>query len=184
MSELLGAAVNYALRTVTGVTPEALAASTPCAGWDLGMLLAHLNDSLAALYEGIDGGRIALFPADSPTDSRADVDDVVDTFHRRAWLLALACRLRPADATIGGCPLSGDVLAGIGAIEIAVHGWDIGQARRRSRPIPAGLAAELLQFCPVLTSAATRHQLFAPPRAVPAQAGPGDQLVAFLGREP
>jgi uncharacterized protein (TIGR03086 family) len=179
-SALLGAAVDYALQTVAGITPEALESTTPCAGWDLGTLLAHVNDSLAALYEGIDGGRIGLFPADSP----AFDSDVVDTFHRRAWLLALACRLRPADATIGGCPISADVLTGIGAIEIAVHGWDVAQARHRARPIPAGLAGELLQFCPVLGSAATRHRLFAPPRAVSAQAGPGDRLVAFLGRNP
>ncbi len=180
MSALLGAAVDYARQAVTGITPESLDSSTPCAGWDLGMLLAHLNDSLAALYEGIDGGRIALFPA----DSRAEDADVVDTFHRRAWLLALANRARPADATIGGCPLSGDVLTGVGAIEIAVHGWDIAQARHHARPIPADLAGELLRFAPVLTSAAIRHRLFAAPRVVPARAGPGDQLVAFLGREP
>jgi uncharacterized protein (TIGR03086 family) len=177
---LLCAAVEYARPTVAGIDSAALTASTPCAGWDLRMLLTHVNDSLAALYEGIDRGRIGLFPP----DSRPDEVDVVDTFGRRSWRLALACRLGPADATIGGCPISGDVLTGIGAIEIAVHGWDIARARRRPRPIPANLAEQLLGYAPVLGSAASRHRLFAPPRAVPAQAGPGDQLVAFLGRDP
>jgi hypothetical protein len=40
----------------------------------------------------------------------------------------------------------------------------------------------MLRLCPLLVTG--REGLFAGPVEVPAQASPGDQLVAFLGRDP
>jgi uncharacterized protein (TIGR03086 family) len=71
-----------------------------------------------------------------------------------------------------------------GAIEIAVHGWDISQACGQRRPIPDALAAALLAIAPLLIPETGRHPLFSPPVAASAQASPGDRLVAFLGRNP
>jgi hypothetical protein len=52
------------------------------------------------------------------------------------------------------------------------------------RPVPPGLAAELLPLAPVLIPRATRARLFADPVPVPEPACSGDRLVAFLGRQP
>jgi uncharacterized protein (TIGR03086 family) len=71
-----------------------------------------------------------------------------------------------------------------GAIEIAVHGWDISQACGTRRPIPDPLAATLLRIAPLLIPDTGRDPLFGPPVPVPPRAGPGDRLVAFLGRDP
>jgi hypothetical protein len=71
-----------------------------------------------------------------------------------------------------------------GAIEITVHGWDISVACGLGRPVPPALAALLLPIAPLLITPVTRAGLFADPVPVPGRACPGDQLVAFLGRQP
>jgi hypothetical protein len=71
-----------------------------------------------------------------------------------------------------------------GAIELTVHGWDISVACGASRPVPPGLAAVLLPIVPLLITPGTRPGLFADPVRLPVPASPGDQLVAFLGRQP
>jgi uncharacterized protein (TIGR03086 family) len=71
-----------------------------------------------------------------------------------------------------------------GAIEIAVHGWDISVACGARRPVPPGLAAVLLPIVRLLITPGARPGLFADPVRLPGPASPGDQLVAFLGRQP
>jgi len=51
-------------------------------------------------------------------------------------------------------------------------------------PVPPGLAAVLLPLAPLLNTPGTRPGLFADPVRLPGPACPGDQLVAFLGRQP
>src|SRR5256885_382564 len=55
---LLERAINYLLGSLLLVTPETLARPTPCAGWDLRALLAHLDDSLGALTEAVEAGAV------------------------------------------------------------------------------------------------------------------------------
>ena len=64
------------------------------------------------------------------------------------------------------------------------HGWDIARSCGRHRPIPPALAAEMLEISRLVVTADTRYPLFAAPVPVPAVAGPGAQLLAFLGRNP
>ena len=71
-----------------------------------------------------------------------------------------------------------------GAMEVGVHGWDIAVACGASRPLPAGLATVLLATAPLLVPAHTRPGLFADPVRLRDPARPGDELVAFLGRQP
>jgi hypothetical protein len=71
-----------------------------------------------------------------------------------------------------------------GTIEITAHGWDISVACGSRRPVPPGLAALLLPIAPLFIPPGTRAGLFADPVPVPGRACPGDQLVAFLGRQP
>jgi uncharacterized protein (TIGR03086 family) len=179
-SGTLGSALRYAIGTVEPVTLDLLRRPTPCRSWDLGMLLAHACDSVAAIGEGVTGGEIALAPAAGlPADPRRE-------FLEQASRLLARCEHAPGDGVVlvGGCPLAGDLLTAIGAIEIAVHGWDVSQARGTSLPIPESLAGQLLPAARMLLCAGDRALLFGPPQRVGATASASDQLAAFLGRSP
>ena len=86
--------------------------------------------------------------------------------------------------SIGGRTLPASVLTSTGAIEIAVHGWDVASACGQRRPIPPRLAQELLVLASLLVRRADRPARFAPPLRPAPQATPSDHLLAFLGRHP
>ena len=177
---LLEPTIGYAMNAIQAVTPDLLSGGTPCQGWDLRMLLRHASESLAALCEGACGGRVDLRPA--AEDATADP---VRTFRDRAGQLLGAWTSAtgpPEVIAIADLCLPHGILAAAGALEIAVHGWDVSQACGHCRPIPALLAADLLEVAPLLVPALGRHSLFAAPVAVAPTAGPSDRLAAFLGR--
>jgi uncharacterized protein (TIGR03086 family) len=180
---LLEAAIGYALGAVQAVTPELLPRPTPCRGWDLRMLLRHASESLAALREGIDAGRVGLRPS---ADDGLSADPVC-AFRERAGLLlgawTSAGRQHQVIAIADRC-LPPDLMAAVGALEIAVHGWDMSRACGQRRPIPPPLAAGLLAVAPVLVPVIGRHPLVAAPVTVAPMADPSDRLAAFLGRTP
>jgi hypothetical protein len=77
---LLERAVCYGLESAEGIRQSALSRPTPCAGWDLKELLCHVNESLATLHQGVDGGRIDLSPpsaGDHPPSDPSLQDRVV-----------------------------------------------------------------------------------------------------------
>jgi uncharacterized protein (TIGR03086 family) len=179
--ELLQRAIRYALGATHAVTPEYLSRPTPCRGWDLRMLLRHVCESVAALQEGLDTGRVALCPM--PDDEAAA--DPVAIFRARAIRLDAwtGAARHGQDIDIADQQLADTVMAGAGALEIAVHGWDIWQTCRHQQPIPLDLAVELLAISSLLVPETNRHPLFAAPVAVPRTAEPGERLLAFLGRD-
>lgn len=178
---LLDRAISYAIGVAGDVAPELLPRPTPCRGWDLEMLLRHASESLTALHEGLDAGRIGLAPA-AEDEPAADLARIFRDRARRLRGAWSGARLRRRVIYIAGCPLAASAMEGAGALEIAVHGWDISQACGHRRPIPRALAAELLAVAALLVPEAGRHPLFAAPVAVPPGAGPSDRLAAFLGR--
>ena len=115
---------------------------------------------------------------------------MVSGLYRRAGRLLAACAPATAAAPAGHLIALGDrdlptkMAVAAGAIEITVHGWDISVACGRRRPVPPDLAALLLPIAPLFITPGTRAGLFADPVPVPGRACPGDQLVAFLGRQP
>jgi uncharacterized protein (TIGR03086 family) len=179
---LLEQAIGYATLSVLDVTPALLPRSTPCRGWNLDMLLRHACESLAALHDGTVTGHIGLIPA---APDRNPAADPVRTFRDRAGrlLAAWAAGHRHRVLDIGNLPLPAIAMECAGALEIAVHGWDISQAWGQRRPIPDTLAARLLAVAPLLIPETGRHPLFGPPVTARAPAGPGDRLVAYLGRK-
>jgi uncharacterized protein (TIGR03086 family) len=179
---LLEPAIGYALAVVEGVTPDLLAHPTPCRGWDVRMLLRHASESLAALREGIDGGRIGLDPAPEEVSG-----DPVEVFRERAGQLLGAwtgAAGRPALIAVADRCLTLTLMAGTGALELAVHGWDLSWACGQHEPIPQALATGLLPTSALLVPLAGRYPLFGPPVTVPPTASPSDRLVAYLGRNP
>jgi uncharacterized protein (TIGR03086 family) len=197
---LLAGAISYALAACALIRPGEMALPTPCPDWDLAALLAHLGDSMSDLETAIRTGCLDLDHPRVPAG-----DDPVDAVRERAaeLLCAAYCHVGPESfVMIGGLPMPADMVACAGAVEIAVHGWDVTTALARAgcagaggcraggcradgcrgEPIPAALATRMLRVCPLIV--AGRESLFAVPVTVPAQASPGDQLVGYLGRRP
>src|SRR5580704_4158034 len=182
---LLAGAISYMLGVCALVRPGEMALPTPCADWDLGMLLGHLSDSMADLETAIRTGDLDL---ERPPDHAAG--DPVETLRdRAAQLLCAAYGYGDPErfVAVGGLPIPVGLVACTGAVEIAVHGWDVSAARGSAGyggacPIPAALATRMLRLSPLLV--AGREGLFAVPVDVPAQASPGDRLVGYLGRRP
>jgi uncharacterized protein (TIGR03086 family) len=192
---LLVGAIGYTLGVCALVRPGEMALPTPCADWDLGMLLGHLSDSMADLETAIRTGHLDL---ERPPDHV--VGDPVETLRDRAAQLLCAVYAYGGPGrfvAVSGLPVPAGLVACTGAVEIAVHGWDVSAALGRAscggascggascggvRPIPAALATRMLRLGPLLVVG--REGLFAVPVDVPAQASPGDRLVGYLGRRP
>ncbi len=183
--ELLETAVSYALAGAALGTPQLLQRPTPCQGWDLETLLDHVSDSIGVLREAMNAGDISASAA-SPDYPRPGPDPIARLRGQAARLLGACSVAGPAErrVAVGDRELTAGMIAVTGAIEITVHGWDISVACGARRPVPPGLAAVLLPIAPLLITPETRPGLFADPVRLSGPASPGDQLVAFLGRQP
>ncbi|HVV13904.1 TIGR03086 family metal-binding protein [Amycolatopsis sp.] len=173
---LLERAVNYTFGSLHLVRQEHLARPTPCRDWNLETLLGHMNDSLLALHEAADIGRIELFAPD------VAAEDPITALRDRARLLLGAWTDGPETVSIGGNQLTTSILTSAGAVEIAVHGWDVAQACGLPRPLPGELAEELLELAPLFLTMADRPGRFGPAVPVPPTASAGVRLLAFTGR--
>jgi uncharacterized protein (TIGR03086 family) len=182
---LLERAMGYTMGSLALVNPAAMRDPTPCRGWDLRTLLLHMNHSLATMHEAIAHGYLGIDDFAGPdallTDPRTD--PVAALEERGALMLrAWADASDPSDVSVAGHPVSSGIVAAAGAIEVAVHGWDVSAACRADRPIPPVLADELHDLCLVLVGDGDRPLAFAPTVEVPPTAAPSDRLLGFLGR--
>lgn len=183
--EVLEAAVSYALASAALAAPQLLSGATPCPGWDLEMLLDHVSDSLGVVHEALVTGGVSASPA--PPVHPGPEPGPAGRLRGQAGRLLDIC----AAGRTGGRPvairdreLTASMVAVTGAIEIAVHGWDISVACGAARPVPPGLAAILLPVAWLLIPPDTRPGLFADPVQLAGLAEASEQLVAFLGRQP
>lgn len=182
--ELLERAIGYLRWSLTSVTDDAMAATTPCAEWDLRMLLLHVDDSMRSLHVADSARRVG------PDAPQEDPGDLVATVRGRActllggwsadWSWGGAASTR--DVLVRGRPLTSPVLVTAGALEVAVHGWDIATACGVRQPIPDRLAADLLRVAPLLVTPGDRPERFAAALTPRPASSPGEALLAFLGR--
>jgi len=175
---LLERAINYLLGVLHEMPRTELTAPTPCADWNLRELLAHLDESLVALQEAT-SGRVALATSAEPA-----ADLVAVLRDRASCVLSAWTHTTRVAVRVGDADLTTGIVATVGALEVAVHGWDVARAVGRGRPIPPALAAEMLALSRFLVSEADRPARFAAPVELPAPAKSNDQLLAFLGRRP
>lgn len=196
---LLEQVAAYTAEAVSAVTLEGLSAPTPCTQWNLLDLMMHLNTSLGVIIETLEHGHPGLddglrHPAGRGSYAAglldADVGSLLATAvrFRTERLVRIHAALRQGGGSdivlVGGRPLLGDMVAATGAVEIAVHSWDIATACGRTLPIPDSPAGELLDLSGLIVDGAGWPGLFASPVTAPATAGPGDRLIALLGRTP
>jgi uncharacterized protein (TIGR03086 family) len=177
---LLERAVAYTRGSLQLAVGADLDSATPCERWTLRDLLEHMNDSLAAFTEAAEIGYVDLVPVRT-TDRGAQL---VDRLRGRACALVAAWAEHPDsdDVVVADRVLRSNVAAAAGSLEIAVHGWDVAQACGVDRPLPAGLALDLLDVVPLVVRADDRPRRFAERVDVPLHARPSTRLLAAVGR--
>lgn len=173
--ELLERAIGYTRGTLGSVTDDALGRPTPCAAWYLHDLLAHMSDGLDAFTEA-SRGHVHVDIAPPATTTVGVLKEKACTL-LGAWTSPAAITAR-----LGALHLDSGLLLRVGALEIAVHGWDVGQATDRRTPIPEALAAELLAVAELVVSPADRGVRFAPATSPRPDESNGSRLLGHLGR--
>src|SRR3954447_19623635 len=156
---VLDSAVTWTHSCLQFARTSDLTLPTPCSAWNLGDLLAHMEDSLEALGEAAELGRVKVSEVADPQDAGRTIDRLVQRAcaTRAAWLH----RLTSAPISVGDLALGRDTLAMVGALEIAVHGWDVAQAVGHDRRIPEDLAARLYPVATVVVTPRERGSRFA-----------------------
>jgi uncharacterized protein (TIGR03086 family) len=185
------AAVRASVRLVGLAGPQDLARSTPCAGWTLGDLVAHMtaqHDGFAAAAAGegadLDRWRPGEPAADPVGEYAAAAGRVLAAFaadgvlDRRFTLPEISPALRfPATEAIG-----------FHFIDYVVHGWDVARSLGLDR---YELEPELLDAALLMARAVPDGELrekglvpFAPAVPVTGEDSVLGQIVALLGRRP
>ena len=113
-----------------------------------------------------------------------DAGQIVDRLVQRACAMRAAWlqRLTSAPIGVGDLALGRDTLALVGALEIAVHGWDVAQAVGSGLRMPEDLAARLYDVALVVVTPDERGTRFAEAVEVPMNAPASMRLLAHLGR--
>ena len=173
--DVLQRALDYTCAALSTIDPGDVGRRTPCAEWSLADLLAHMEDALDAFAEAADGavGLVSATPA--PLEDRVRSLQAKASGLLAAWLGADSAVVR-----VGGHALPLDTVAGLAALEIAVHGWDVGASTGRGAPLPERLAAALLPIA--LRIALASDDRFAAPVPVDLDAPAGTHVLALLGR--
>ncbi|MCW2793840.1 MAG: hypothetical protein JWO76_2938 [Nocardioides sp.] len=173
--ELLDRALGYTRVVLSDVTDHQLDHPTPCERWSLDDLLRHLEDALDAFTEAAGGAVEVGRPG--PASARVGVLQ-----EKACALLAAWSRTAPAEVAVGDRDLPSPVLVATAALEITVHGWDVGQATGLRSRVPEELACALLPVAGRVVDRADRGVRFAHPRPAAADAPYDARLLAFLGR--
>jgi uncharacterized protein (TIGR03086 family) len=177
--ELLDRALAYTRVRLAGVRDDLLDRPTPCAGWSLADLLAHMDDALDAFTEAA-GGRVEVHAPEGAVGHVAVIEE------KACALLGMWSGPRPGDVVIsdgdGGLDLGSPLLVATAALEVTVHGWDVGQSTGARTALPDELARALLPVARAVVAPGDRGVRFAPARAVDPEASYGARLLAFLGR--
>ena len=178
--ELLERALGYTRVSLTSVGAHRSGPS-PCAGWSLADLLAHMDDGLDAFLEAARGavlvpvgGHVPRQPAGADLDVlQAKACDLLGVWSARTPL---------SQVVVGDRPVPTGLIVSAAALEIAVHGWDGGQATGDARDLSEDLARALLPVAHEVVSPDDRPARFAAPLTPPPGASSSAILLAFLGR--
>lgn len=180
--ELLERSLGWTRVRLAEITEADLTRPTPCSGWDLAALLAHMADSLDAFLEAAHGRVEITVPATA--------DGTAAGARAREELTAKACALLgawtcggPGEVQIGRRQLGSGLVAATAALEIAVHGWDVGRSVGSAARLPAPLARALLPVAGVTITPSDRGVRFGSPLTTAPGAPYDVALLGLLGRQ-
>jgi uncharacterized protein (TIGR03086 family) len=187
-------AVSASVDIVTAVTLDDLDRPTPCAGWNLADLLAHMtvqHYGFAAAARG-NGADLALWQPTSVADAVAAdpagtyakaAADVFDAFSADGVLDAtFALPELGADATVPGT-----MAIGFHFVDFVVHGWDVARSIDAPFELPADVISAVLPVAFAVPDGEFRETAGSPfARAItPTDAASDlDRVLLHLGRSP
>jgi uncharacterized protein (TIGR03086 family) len=186
-------AVLASVVAVDAVTRDDLARPTPCAGWDLATLLAHMtvqHRGFAAAARGgtdldaWDPATVAEAVASDPAGTyRAAADDVLNAFEADGVL----------DATFAlpefgpGATFPGAMAINFHFVDYVVHGWDVARSIGTEFELPHDVIEAVLPIAFAVPDGAFRTEEGSPFRravVVDGEASDMDRILAHLGRSP
>jgi uncharacterized protein (TIGR03086 family) len=186
LRDLHARATRQVVELVDEVRPQDLPRPTPCAGWTLADLLAHMTGQdlgfTAATRE--DAGAAAYAPVSGAEDPaaahRAAALALVDAFAdaddgRDVWLAEFGRRVPLASAV------------GFHLLDTLVHGWDVAAALGRQVAYDSELVAAGLQLAGTVPTGPGREApgaAFAPALAAGGAEDAWQQTLLLLGRDP
>lgn len=172
--EIFERAATAAASLARSVTPDQMAAPTPCTDWDVSALLAHMAGGPAYLSSAL-----AIEPDPDVIWPDPVVIDRCVAALRDPGALDQRC-MSPAgfewsviEATAGT------------AMDQLIHTWDLAVAIDVSRELDADtVAAVVAMFLPDMPEVGRRAGLVGPPVAVGADASAQQMLLGAMGRDP
>ncbi|WP_459547429.1 TIGR03086 family metal-binding protein [Nocardia sp. X0981] len=179
----LAAAHEWVAGLMTGVGPDGWTAPTPCPDYDVRALLRHLSCHPAKIAATATGADPRPLPAHADIDENRPGEDYLER--------AIAALDRWSDDTLltrtltapwGAAP--GGLAVGGYLMETVAHGWDLAVATGQPAEADPALVAKARAVAEQALSGGFRGS-GAPFGAVVeprAEAGPTEQLAAFLGR--
>jgi uncharacterized protein (TIGR03086 family) len=186
--------VLASIDVVSAVTRDDLRRPTPCAGWNLFDLLAHMtvqHHGFAAAARG-GGDSPTVWATDSVVDAvaadpsgtyAAAAADLLDAFAADGVL----------DATIAlpefgpGATFPGAVAIGFHFVDYVVHGWDVARSIGAHFALPDDVVGAVRPLVLVIPDGEYRSMEgapFGPAIAAPDGATELDRILSYLGRSP
>ena len=192
MADVLSAD-RRALQTTVGIVGKAgvgdLERSTPCAGWTLGKLLAHMvgqNYGFAAAADG-DSRDPAVF-ADRPVGDRpaADYEESVRRVTEAFGAASLGERGMYLPEVRGGMTLPAATAVGFHLVDYVAHGWDVAASLGISADFDDDVLRAALTIAESVPDEAKSPDERTPfrPSVRTSSAALLDRVVALLGRAP
>ncbi|MFF2062338.1 TIGR03086 family metal-binding protein [Streptomyces sp. NPDC058200] len=187
----LGPVCREVAGLLDGITDEQLTGPTPCPGYAVRDVLAHLVGLTTAFR---DAAKKELGPTtDSSPDGGLPVlpADWREALPRQLDEMAAAWRSPDAwqgHTRVGGIDLPGSVTGLVGLNEVQIHGWDLARSTDQPyAPDEVSLQASYALLAPPPEPAdagSASSNLFGPPVEVPEDAPLLDRVIGRSGRRP
>jgi uncharacterized protein (TIGR03086 family) len=168
--DVLARALDQTAEVLSAIPADTLSDPTPCAGWDVARLVAHVVADSRNFVTMAGGGQPdwsaePSLPDDWTGEFRSSADALL-----RMW--------RGAGDSV--TPQAVDLQTA----ELAVHTWDLVRATAQSIELDPEVAQRGLDFMSGALTQDNRGEAFASAVEVPEDAPVYDRLVAWAGRDP
>ncbi len=178
--------VHTATTFISWIRPRDLSRRSPCRGWDLAQLLAHMVGQNRGFAKAVRTGRASKddhlpqrFTPQAWEDSAYDLLEAIDLADPQATIMEPelhAARALPLDAVVGAQLL-----------DTVVHTWDVARSLDLQYIPTRDIASAVLEVAATVPDAPWRKRStapFAPAKQPPVRASEWERALAHLGRDP